>query len=368
MKLLCDATVLEYPPTGVAKVTFGLYEACQRMDPSLEIVAVHRRPLSAPLPQGITSSQQGRILPPALWRQLLLPAATFTSKSNVIHFPWNGDVPRLRRTTTVLTTLHDVLPLIIPGYFHDSDEENRYRNKRQADISRTDLLLTDSEFSRAEILRHFRVRREPVVIPFGPTLRKSPAPRQPAGPAEYFLYVGGYDPRKGLQELLTVFLGLHREQKLHAKLILTGSKLRVSEDFARLVSEGTQTGAIEERGYVPDDVLAALYANALALVYPSRYEGFGLPPLEAMTLGCPVITTRYTSLPEVCGGAAYYIDPDDAQSIARSLIDLETKPELRTLYSAKGREQSARFTWDKAATTFLGALDRTMRRRDKATV
>lgn len=359
MRLLLDATVLEYPPTGVAKVTLGLYAAIKRQDPSLEIVALHRRPLSTSLPPGIRSSQQGGFLPPVLWRRIYLPAATLGNGSAIIHFPWNGKVPALRRSTTVLTTLHDVLPLIIPRYFSDAAAEARYRADRQSDISRTDLLLTDSEYSKQEILRNFRTRVEPVVIPFGPTLQDSAASSRTAGQARYFLYVGGYDPRKGLQPLLTAFLALYREGKMRAKLILTGSKLHVSETFRRLVDEGVGMGAVEERGYVADDTLASLYANALALVYPSKYEGFGLPPLEAMALGCPVITTHCTSLPEVCGDAAYYIDADDTSTIARSLVDLETKPELRTLHRAKGKEQAAKFTWERAATTFLEALRRT---------
>ena len=365
MKLLLDATVLEYPATGVAKVTLGLYRTCQRLDPSLAVTAIHRRPLTAPLPPGIRSSQRGSFLPASLWRQISLPFATRGSKNPVVHFPWNGNVPRLGRSTTVLTTIHDILPLSIPGYFPDTADESRYRRARQTDISRTDLLLTDSEYSKQEILKNFQVQvsGEPVVIPFGPTLDPTRLPSRTAGQGAYFLYVGGYDPRKGLQQLLTAFLDLRKERKLHSKLVLTGSRLHVSETFRRLVTEGAGMGAVEELGYVPDDTLASLYANATVLVYPSKYEGFGLPPLEAMALGCPVITTRCTSLPEVCGDAAYYIDADSPESIAQSLVDFETNPELRSAYSAKGKTQSAKFTWDRAAATFLGALDRTIRQR-----
>jgi glycosyltransferase involved in cell wall biosynthesis len=362
MRLLFDATVLEYPATGVAKVTLGLYTACRKQMPSLDIVALHRRPLTAPLPSGIRSSQWGSFLPPTLWRRLHLPAATMGQEYPIIHFPWNGRVPPLRRSATVVTTLHDVLPLIIPGHFSDASAEKKYRDERQTDISRTDLLLTDSDYSKREIQKNFTVRREPVVIPFGPTIGANEIASS-TGQANYFLYVGGYDPRKGLPQLLKAFLDLHREGKLHAKLILTGSKLHVSETFQQLVSDGVQMGIVEERGYVPDAMLASLYANALALVYPSRYEGFGLPPLEAMTLGCPVITTRCTSLPEVCGDAAYYVDPDSTSSIGQSLLDLETNDALRANLSSMGRQQAAGFSWERAAQIFLAALERTIQER-----
>jgi glycosyltransferase involved in cell wall biosynthesis len=362
MRLLFDATVLEYPATGVAKVTLGLYAACRKQVPSLDIVGLHRRPFSAPLPSGIRASQWGSFLPPALWRRIHLPAATLRQKNPIIHFPWNGKVPLLPPSATVLTTLHDVLPLIIPGHFADAAAERKYRNERQADISRTDLLLTDSDYSKREIQNNFTVRQEPVVIPFGPTLTAS-EPAFPAGQEKYFLYVGGYDPRKGLPQLLKAFLDLYKEGKLHSKLVLTGSKLHVSETFQQLVREGVKLGALDEQGYVSDATLASLYAGALALVYPSKYEGFGLPPLEAMTLGCPVITTRCTSLPEVCGDAAYYIDPDSPSSIGQSLLEVETNSTLRARLRELGKQQAAGFSWERAAEIFLSALERTMQTR-----
>ena len=104
-----------------------------------------------------------------------------------------------------------------------------------------------------------------------------------------------------------------------ARLVLAGEPHYFSADFRSMVERGRSAGWLEELGYVSDAELAALYGRALALAYPSKYEGFGLPPLEAMVLGCPVITTRGTSLPEVCGDAAVYVDPDDPASLARAV-------------------------------------------------
>jgi glycosyltransferase involved in cell wall biosynthesis len=120
---------------------------------------------------------------------------------------------------------------------------------------------------------------------------------------------------------------------------------------------------VEERGYVDEPTLAQLFQQARALVYPSKYEGFGLPPLEAMTAGCPVITTRETSLPEVCGEAAVYVDPDDHRAFAEAIMAIETDPLLRERLRTAGSAQASTFTWGEAAATFLGALHSALQQR-----
>jgi glycosyltransferase involved in cell wall biosynthesis len=120
-----------------------------------------------------------------------------------------------------------------------------------------------------------------------------------------------------------------------------------------LIKEATQLGIIEEKGYVTDDMLIALIKNSIALVYPSKYEGFGLPPLEAMSLGCPIITSRQTSLPEICGAAAYYIDPDNEYEFAKAIIELENNADLRNRLSELGLNQSKRYSWYSSAKLFF---------------
>jgi glycosyltransferase involved in cell wall biosynthesis len=252
----------------------------------------------------------------------------------------------------VITTYHDVLPLIIPGFFESDEKEQAYRQRVQADLDRTDLLITDSQYSAREIMSHFRVRAEPRVIYLAPFL-KSDGIRSTQRRDSYFLYVGGYDPRKGIEMLLRVFIGLRREGLLSGRLILTGHKAQVSDELCRLIRQGSEMGAVEELGYVSDPTLHGLYADATALVYPSKYEGFGLPPLEAMAIGCPVITVRSTSIPEVCGDAVCYVDPDDESDLARNMVALEKNPDRREQLRAKGKVQAAGFSWSRSAQKFI---------------
>lgn len=363
MKVLLDAAVLESPATGIAKSTLGLYRACLHAAPALRVTALHRRPLAAPLPAAFTSLRRGSRLPRVLWRRSVLPLVVLGERAGVVHFPWNGDVPWLPSGTTVVTTLHDVLPLAIPGHFTDAAAERRYRKRLQRDLDRTHLVVTVSEYSKREITRHFVVRSDPLVLPNAPAQDLSPAPGAagrtasvPPRPWRYFLYVGGYDRRKNLEALLRVLIGLRSDRRVEGRLVLVGARRHVSDELTRLVAKGTAMGAVEELGYVSDAVLADLFRHAIALVYPSAYEGFGLPLLEAMSLGCPVITTRRTAIPEVCGEAAYYFDPDDEASLGEGLTALERDERLRARLVHEGARQASKFSWDEASRKFLAAL------------
>jgi len=261
--------------------------------------------------------------------------------------------------TTVITTVLDVLPLDIPCYFghHDLTQEEEYRKRTQYDLDHSDMVLTISEYSKRRIAAHFHLRSEPLVIPLASPLFPLSDTETPALPPEpFFLYVGGYALRKGLEPLLQVFGRLHQQGQLTSKLYLTGAKKYYSTRFQKMVKESIAAGFVKELGCVSDEDLRALYRTAKALVYPSRYEGFGLPPLEAMSLGCPVITVRDTAIPEVCEEAVLYVNPEEEQNFAAGLLAIEKNAALRAELSCRGLQQAQQFTWEKAACKFLDAV------------
>jgi glycosyltransferase involved in cell wall biosynthesis len=356
MKILVDLSVFELPATGIAKSVQGLYAALNTANKQISIHGVHRRRLVAEPPAGMQSRRVAPLLPPSVWRRRTFARIAHDIPDTFVHFPWNGKVPQVSPDIQVVTTLHDVLPLLIPGFFASEEEELTYRQERQRDIGRSHVLVTDSEFSRREIIRHFRVLSDPRVIPCATNIGDVPVPRG-NGTNPYFLYVGGLDLRKSVDMLLRVFLQLRAEGSLHAKLILTGSERHAPASLTSLLESGKKSGHVEHLGYVREDKLAQLYASAIALVYPSMYEGFGMPPLEAMTLGCPVVTCRATSLPEVCGETAYYIEPFEDRSLAQALTTLEGDLDLRHRLSSAGQERSTMFSWDKSADLFLRILE-----------
>jgi len=161
----------------------------------------------------------------------------------------------------------------------------------------------------------------------------------------YFLFLGTNDPRKNPQ-VIPKALAL---SGLDIPLVLAG--------WSGWSREETNAGRVIELGYVPEESLAGLYSNALALIYPSLYEGFGLPVLEAMSCGCPVITADAASLPEVGGEACLYLqDPTDPLEMARAMVHLAEDVELRASMRRLGLVQAARFSWEASARTAVGAF------------
>jgi len=350
-----DVSVLEHEATGIVQSTLGLYAACKELIPDIDLVGIHRDGLKSRVEGVLKDVRVGELLPRMLWRRLAVPSFCLRANPEYIHFPWNGRVAPVTFSATTITTIHDVLPLIIPNYFDTEEEEARYRDSLQRDISRTVILVTDSNYSCQQIKREFKVLREPVVIPLATSW--TPSEPQVKSSQDYFVYVGGYDRRKGLEKLLELFLEARRQHQLSSNLYLTGKPKFISEGFSGLLRQSVEAGVVFEKGYVDDVELMRIVAEAKALVYLSEYEGFGLPPLEAMTVGCPVVTTHETSLPEVCGDAVCYVDPRDRRSVIATLREIEQNPSLREDLMTKGLARSKLFSWKKSAGMFLSLLN-----------
>lgn len=164
----------------------------------------------------------------------------------------------------------------------------------------------------------------------------------------YILSVGTVEPRKNLEILLDVFLKL-REDGLDIGWVIVGERGWYYDSFLKRVGEEDVERDIIVTGYVPQEDLAALYSGAAVMVYPSLYEGFGLPPLEAMQCGCPVICSSTSSLPEVVGEAATLFDPTDEKGLKTVLREVLTNEKIRQTMRQKGLRQAAKFSWEKCA-------------------
>lgn len=354
--IIFDATVFEMPFTGIANSTIGLYRSIVESEPlnSFRFTGLHRKKLFATENLPFDSIRIWPYLPFNYWRNFAAPYFFNKSKSKVIHFPFNGGIPCTFPDKKIIMTLNDVLPLRISGYFSSSIDEEKYRKKVQADIDKSDEIITISSFSKKEIEKNFILNKEVTVIPIACTLGSETSTifkGKPTSP--YFIYNGGYDARKGMEPLVRVFLDLYRNKRTTSKLVLVGKPRYFSSSFKLLIKESVELGAVIQLGYVADGDLVWLIKNAKALLYLSKDEGFGMPPLEAMTLGCPVITTNQSSLPEVCGEAALYVDPDNDYDLASAILSFDNSENLRSSFINLGIEQSKKFSWDKSAAQFL---------------
>jgi glycosyltransferase involved in cell wall biosynthesis len=251
---------------------------------------------------------------------------------DAMHFPLTVTVPDVRRppaATTVLDVQHEFHPEFFPRW------ELLYRRVVYPRCARrARLVIAISEHVKGTLVDRFRLEPEHVrVIHLGVDLERftpGEAPREP-----FLLYPANRWPHKNHERLFDA-LALIRRERPDLRLVLTGTGHE-----RKPLPPG-----VESRGRVSDDELAGLYRRASALVFPSLYEGFGQPPIEAMACGCPVACSNTTALPEVVADAARLFDPTSAEAIAEGVLDLLRDPKP---YVARGLERARRFTWDACA-------------------
>jgi glycosyltransferase involved in cell wall biosynthesis len=272
----------------------------------------------------------------------------------------------LRSVPSVLT-VHDLI-------FRHLPEHHKPLNRRYLNLTlplycrRATHIIAISECTRRDLTAAYNLPPEKVTViheaadpRFQPqTPHRVIAVRQHYGlPERYILFVGTIEPRKNLTRLLHAFEALHRDD-LCDGLVIVGKRGWLYGSFFAELERSPVRDAVVLPGYVPDEELPAIYAGARALAFPSLYEGFGLPALEAMACGAPVACSGTSSLPEVGGDAALYFDPNSEDSIADTLRQLLSEPDLRSELAQRGLERAAQFSWDRAAEETKAVYDAVM--------
>ncbi len=255
-----------------------------------------------------------------------------------------GFNPPLRSPVPLVFTIHDLIHLRFPEET-SAHKQAYYRLVVRPAAGRAYRVLTVSEFSKREILEWAGLPKEKVlVVGNGVGSEFSSEGKRNVSGYPYLFYVGNLKPHKNLQRLLKAFArsGLSGE----VRLLCTGSP---DEPSLRLIRDMGLEDCVIFKGVIPDEELPAYYRGALALVFPSLYEGFGLPALEAMACGTPVVTSGITALPEVVGDAAVVVDPYDAESIAWGIRRVVEDNALREELRRKGIERAKQFSWDRTA-------------------
>jgi glycosyltransferase involved in cell wall biosynthesis len=226
-------------------------------------------------------------------------------------------------------------------------------------IRRSALVLTVSEASRADILRFFpeteAERVQVVSNAIDPAILDDPGEEERERVREryqirgrFVLYAGNIKPHKNLDRLISAFALLRRQGFDDLKLIIIGDEVSRHGSLRRTTDAAGLRQEVRFFGFVPDRTLACLYRMASVFAFPSLYEGFGLPPLEAMACGAPVVTSRLSSLPEVVDDAALLVDPYSVEDIARGLARVLSDDELRAELVARGRARAESFSWEQS--------------------
>ncbi|MDD5771926.1 MAG: glycosyltransferase family 1 protein [bacterium] len=258
-----------------------------------------------------------------------------------------------------IVTIHDIGAAVLGDNYASKHFKEmmikRYDNmlnKKQAD-----LVITVSEFTKREILNNFAYPEEKIrVIYHGVRKMFSPQSEQNIRitkekygiNSDYFLYVGAINLRKNILRILEAFKIFSENNKM-ANLVLTGNLSYGHQEILDKIYKLKLESRVKLIGYMKNEELASLYSGAKALIFASLYEGFGLPAIEAMACGTPVLTSNMSSMPEITGGAACMVDPLDVSDIAKNLSVLAEDDNLRKMLSEKGLERARIFSWEKAA-------------------
>lgn len=297
------------------------------------------------------------------FEQQLFPAACRELKADMAHVPYWA--PPLSSSAPVIVTIHDVIPLVLPEYRGDW-RVRLYTSLVSVAARGVAGVLADSAQSKQDILKHLGVPEEKVrVVPLAADARYTPqndwradeAVRAkynlPVEAGSYVLYLGGFDVRKNVRALLSAWTWAAGPVGESYPLVLAGALPKpdgqLFEDYAALAEQLEITSTVRFVGPIAEEDKAAVYRGAALFAYPSRYEGFGLPPLEAMACGVPVITTDAGSISEVVGEAAYLIDPQDTRKFGAGLITCLVEPSVSDHLRARGLERAKKFSWERTA-------------------
>lgn len=374
MRVAINGWFWTQPSTGSGQTVLHLVPALVEQDPTLEIILV--------VPERATSDPAFAILPERvqiqpipcrsgnlgkLWfEQINFPRTCHRLGADLAHVPYFGS--SLSPMLPTVVTIHDLIPMILPEY-RRGVQVRLYTSLVASAASRAHLVLTDSEASKGDILAHLKLSDSRVQVVY---LAPAPHYRPVDDPARletirrkydltetFVLWLSGFDVRKNAQALLHAYTWVHDALGDDYPLVMAGQLPPKDSPFfpdPRLIAiEQGIADAVRFPGWVDEADKPALYSAATVFAFPSRYEGFGLPILEAMACGTPVVTSNTTSLPELAGSAAFQIEPDDSRRLGAAIIALCIQEDLHEEMREKGLAQASRFTWAKTARETLAA-------------
>lgn len=339
--------------TGTEWYSYFVIEELKKIGSSDRFCLYSKTPLEGDL-GALPANFESRILswPPGyLWTQARLGLEMLMHPPNALFVPAHA-LPVLARTRTVVT-IHDVGFDAYPELYSRADIAYHRFCVRFAS-ARADRIICPSEFTKNELVKYYRTdERKITVIAHG--VRSAEYSSDPAGRGDYFLFTGRLEKKKNIMAIVQAFESAHAKHG-NLRLVLAGRAGHGWDDVNRYIAEKDLRSAVEVTGYITEEKKRQLYARAIGFVFPTLYEGFGMPILEAQAAGCPVITSNSGAVSEVAGVAALLVDPHNTDEVASAMCDLYQKEDLRSDLAQKGRLNAQRYSWEKCAALTLAAI------------
>ncbi|MRR15268.1 MAG: glycosyltransferase family 1 protein [Deltaproteobacteria bacterium] len=341
--------------TGIGVYLNNLLQALQEMDREnhyylisntaihFEVVNPRWKKIEGRWPQKMIST---------LWMQCCIPRIAARGKLDLFWGPRHQLPLFISKKIKMVLTIHDIVHVLFPRTMRLPTLITERLLMRHS-ILRADYVIADSLSTASGIQEHYKaqVTQIGVIYPGAPACLEqvpSPGSAHEMLPRKYFLFVGTLEPRKNLRAILQAF-ALLDAQREDVDLVIVGNIGWKTKDAINLLETHRHRRRIHLAGYVDDARLSFIYQKAFCLLYPSLYEGFGFPILEAMNHGVPVITSNVSSMPEVAGDAALLVDPRDEEGLAEAMKKILASGEIRKILISKGYERVKKFSWKRCA-------------------
>lgn len=362
-KVLINGLQLSDHNTGVQYYTRNLYEEFLKLNEDRFNFQLLQASSAGPC-----SFKRNKRIRRILFENFSLPTYFRKNNFDLYHSP-NYVLPFWSNIPSVLT-IHDLLTLDYPELCQE-ESVLYFKTALPFSVKKAIRIIAVSNTVKKDILRHFNIPEEKVKVIYHGV---DPIFKRPMDeailekyhlPKKYILFVGNIEPKKNLERLIRAFDLLKKNADIPHKLVIVGKKGWKCQSVFDTVTRLKITSEIVFTGYVPEEDLPVIYSMTDLFVFPSLYEGFGIPPLEAMACEVPVLVSNKGALPEITGGTCLQVDPFDMNEIARGMHQLLTNTHLRNKSVARGKEWVRQFTWEKTAKKTLNVYEQTIIRMGK---
>ncbi|WP_410506235.1 glycosyltransferase family 4 protein [Haloimpatiens sp. FM7315] len=372
MKIGIDARAsICYEGTGIGTYTYELINNLNKVDSkTIYNLYAHKNECNFPnknINFNIKEVKKNNKL--NFWEETNIPNNIFMDNLSLYHVPQNGIGLPTNKNCPYIITLHDVIPFKMPETVSDTYLKIFNQNINQI-ISLCDGIITVSNYSKEDIIKTLNYPKDKIYVtylasesiykPLNKKKCKSFIKNYYGIEEDFILYIGGFSPRKNISGLIDAFSKIAKKRKI--KLIIGGRKGKSYELYKNQVERLNMENKILFPGFLPAKHMPFFYNAAKIFVYPSLYEGFGLPPIEAMACGSPVIASNRTSIPEILGNSAYLINPEDTDMIKAAIIKVLDDDNFKNTLIKNGFIKSNSLNWKKTAMDTIAAYKNTIKK------